>query len=317
MGQTYGPVDSDVFRKSIQDGDLSNSDLVWRDGWAEWRLIESVKDFEQYLQSCRPATPPPLPKGPPESVAPAIQERTFGGIEFVWCPPGSFLMGTPGDIVHEIPHKVTLTRPFWIGKYPVTQRQWLRVMGQNPSHFRGEELEAPVEQVSWDDAQAFCSEVSRVESIQFRLPSEAEWEYACRAGSAGSFCFDSPYVGELLDYAWYSANSHDTTHPVGQKKPNGWGIYDMHGNVWEWCQDWFGDYSADAVTDPSGPPEGSRRVRRGGGWRRSAEFCSSSSRNASFPGIRLITMGFRVVVEIPPTPSARREERGGAMTGTP
>ena len=127
-------------------------------------------------------------------------------------------------------------------------------------------------------------------------PTEAEWEYACRAGSRGPRCFESPYPGELLDYAWYHENSGGQTHPVGQKKSNAWGIYDMHGNVWEWCADCYGEYSSKSVVDPFGHRKGSDRVFRGGSWRRSAEECRSATRDAYFPGNRWGELGFRVAV---------------------
>jgi formylglycine-generating enzyme required for sulfatase activity len=127
-GQTRGPADSAALGRLIQSGDLGSNDLVWREGWAEWRVLGQVEGLADYLQSSRPATPPPIPGSAPGSVAPAIQARTFAGIKFIWCPPGSFLMGTPGNTLNEIPHQVTLTRGFWIGKYPVTQGQWMSVM---------------------------------------------------------------------------------------------------------------------------------------------------------------------------------------------
>ena len=322
-GQTRGPVDSAALGRLIQGGDLGGNDLVWREGWAEWRVLGQVEELAHHLQSNRKSTPPPLPIGAPGTVASAAQARTFAGIEFVWCPPGTFMMGTPGDEEHEIQHQVTLTRGFWIGKYPVTQAQWLRVMGHNPSEFRGAgleapvenvswnvavhralqhcRLEAPVENVSWNDAHAFCSAVSRAEGIQLRLPTEAEWEYACRAGSTGPYCFDSPYVGDLIDYAWFWENSGQTTHPVGQKKPNGWGIHDMHGNVWEWCWDWYDRYPKGPTTDPVGPKDGSRRVNCGGGWGSDAgSSCRSASRAGHDPDLRFDDRGFRVAVSSTP-----------------
>ena len=305
-GQTRGPVDSAALGRLIQGGDLGGNDLVWREGWAEWRSLGQVEELAHYLKSSRPSTPPPLPVGAPGSVASATQTRTFGGIEFVWCPPGSFLMGqlgTPGSTETDFPHQVTLTRGFWIGKYPVTQAQWLRVMGYNPSIFRDAGLEAPVETVSWDDTQSFCSAVSRVERMELRLPTEAEWEYACRAGSTGPYCFDSPYVGELLDYAWFNENSGESTHPVGRKKPNAWGIHDMPGNVFEFCQDWYGDYPNGPITDPVGPKNGSDRVIRGGSWCFSAGNCLSAARGKDWPGLQNFNiggLGFRVAVSSTP-----------------
>ena len=161
-----------------------------------------------------------------------------------------------------------ITKPFYLGKYLVTQEQWEAVMGNNPSHFKGPKN--PVEQVSWDDCQQFLEQAQREgrpRGGKFQLPTEAQWEYACRAGSTTRYCFGDD-ESELGEYAWYDANSGSKTHPVGEKKPNAWGLYDMHGNVWEWCQDWYdGGYYANSPTDdPTGPATGSDRVFRGGGW---------------------------------------------------
>jgi formylglycine-generating enzyme required for sulfatase activity len=287
----------------IKDGVLTQHAHVWREGWAEWREIGNVDELAKLFGSNLAKSPPPLPGG---STLRAGETAVFGGIEFVWCPPGSFLMGCPeldeyheGYIDHTL-HQVTLTRGFWIGKYPVTQAQWFRVMGNNPSEFCDAGLEAPLERVSWDEAQAFCSEVSRAERIQCRLPTEAEWEYACRAGSTGAWCFGDDEE-KLGDYAWFEENYCGRTHPVGRKKPNAWGIHDMHGNMAEWCQDWLGKYSKGAVTDPLGPSystaesvwEGAgSRVIRGGSYFNHAWGCRSASRDycvqeASSPGFRV------------------------------
>jgi len=154
-----------------------------------------------------------------------------------------------------------------------------------------------VETVSWDDATEFCKKLSEKTRQAVRLPTEAEWEYACRAGSKTRFCFGDADEG-LGDYAWYRANSGRTTHPVGQKKPNAWGLYDMHGNVWEWCADWYGDYPNGAVTDPQGPASGTYRVLRGGAWRGNSDFCRSANRGSGTPGGRSRIFGFRVVVSV-------------------
>lgn len=179
-------------------------------------------------------------------------------LEMIAIPSGSFLMGSPDglDFAGDGPqHRVTLA-PFWIGKYPVTQAQWRAVMGKkwlsmadnNPSQFKGDNL--PVEHVSWDDAVKFCKAISQRTGGAYRLPSEAEWEYACRGGSNGRYCFGDDYA-LLGEYAWYDENSGNQTHPVGRKKPNAWGLYDMHGNVWEWCEDvWHENYNG-APTDGS------------------------------------------------------------------
>jgi formylglycine-generating enzyme required for sulfatase activity len=214
-------------------------------------------------------------------------ETTTGphGIELVWCPPGTFRMGE-GDEAY----RVTLTKGFWLGKYPVTQREWTTIMGSNPSHFKNVGDRAPVENVSWHDAQEFLKKLGDA----FRFPTEAEWEYACRAGSSTAYCFGDDKA-QLGDYAWYNENSDRTTHPVGQRKPNPWGIHDVHGNVWEWCQDGYGDYPAGSVTDPTEPPQAVLRVFRGGGWCGNARFCRSAFRSKSVPTYRRDDLGFRPV----------------------
>ena len=183
-----------------------------------------------------------------------------GGVtmEFVLILPGSFTMGSDkGQQSDEKPaHKVTLTKPFYLGKFEVTQEQWEKVMGSNPSNFKGPKL--PVEQVSWNDCQSFLAKLQEKSNGQkFALPTEAQWEYACRAGSTGDYCFGDGDAN-LGEYAWYSSNAGNQTHPVGGKKPNAWGLYDMHGNVCEWCNDASGSYSSGAVSDPMGASSGNR-----------------------------------------------------------
>ena len=219
-----------------------------------------------------------------------------GGVklEMVLIPAGEFLMGTPGDSARERQHRVRITRPFYLGKFLVTQEQWETVMGSNPSYsIKGPQN--PVVGVSWDDCQQFFDKLNAKSGSgrgTFQLPTEAQWEYACRAGSTTEYCFgdDEARLGE---YAWYFNNSGDKTHPVGEKKPNAWGLYDMHGNVWEWCQDWYGAYGTEAVTDPTGPATGSSRVFRGGGWNEPARFCRSANRYFG-PGFHIIGVSFRV-----------------------
>ena len=193
------------------------------------------------------------------------------GMELVLIPAGKFMMGSPsGDQERyddEGPvHEVIIKNPFYVGKYPVTQKQWEKIMGSNPSKFRGEDR--PVESVSWNDVQEFIKKLNEKESAgKYRLPSESEWEYACRAGTTTRYSFGDD-ESKLDDYAWYSENSGSETHPVGQNNPNPWGLYDIHGNVWEWCQDnWHGNYDG-APSDGSAweSGSGSDRVDRGGSW---------------------------------------------------
>jgi formylglycine-generating enzyme required for sulfatase activity len=192
-------------------------------------------------------------------------------------------------------HEVTLTKPFYMDKYGVTQAQYQQVTGTNPSHFKGANL--PVEMVSWDDALAFCKKVSEKTGLIVRLPMDAEREFACRAGTSTTY-YTGDSEADLDKAAWYRANSKNTTHPVGQKEPNVFGLHDMHGNVWEWCADWYEPYKAGAVVDPQGPPEGQVRVLRGGSWGNDPEDCRSAYRNGSYPVRRIIVIGFRVVVGI-------------------
>ena len=215
------------------------------------------------------------------------------GMEFKLIPAGTFTMGDASGEDDETPHEVTLTKPFKMGVHEVTQAQYEQLMGTNPSEFKG--ADNPVETVNWDDAVDFCRRLSELPAEKkagnvYRLPTEAEWEYACRAGTTTRFSFGDD-ESELGDYAWFYGN---TSHPVGGKKPNAWGLYDMHGNVWEWCQDWYADYPSGSMTNPSGATSGSARVFRGGGWDDTAEDCRSAYRNRNDPSIRNYYFGFRV-----------------------
>jgi formylglycine-generating enzyme required for sulfatase activity len=195
--------------------------------------------------------------------------------------------GTRSD---ETKHQVTLAKPFWLGRTQVTQAQWEAVMGSNPSHFKGKDL--PVEQVSWEDAAEFCKKLNAKGLLptgwRWTLPTEAQWECACRAGTIGE------HAGALDAMAWCDSNSDSKTHPVGTKQANAWGLSDMHGNVWEWCADWYDNYPGDAATDPTGPSNGSDRVNRGGSWNSGGSFCRSAYRDGSLPGYRFRSAGFRV-----------------------
>ena len=214
-------------------------------------------------------------------------------------PAGDFIMGSPWAEKHheddeEPQRRVKITKPFYMGITEVTQEQYMEVMENNPSNFSGKNL--PLEKVSWDDAVAFCKKLSQKTGKTVRLPTEAEWEYACRAGSATRFSFGDDDK-ELDQYAWYNANSDSKTHPVGQKKPNAWGLYDMHGNVWEWCSDWYQDsYRNLGVNDPTGPEKGSLRVLRGSSWLSSPWRCRSALRRWIHPDLRIDNNGFRVAV---------------------
>ena len=190
--------------------------------------------------------------------------------------------------------QVRISRGFDLGKYEVTQGQWEAVMGSNPSYLNRCGLDCPVERVSWEDAQEFIGRLNAMDGEgTYRLPTEAEWEYAARAGTTGD------RYGNLDAIAWYDDNSGGRKHPVGQKAPNAWGLHDMLGNVWEWVEDWYGDYPGGSVTDPRGPASGSYRVRRGGGWRSGASNCRSAIRISATPGNRNSNLGFRLLRTVP------------------
>jgi len=220
-------------------------------------------------------------------------------LELVLIPAGEFMMGSPASDKDAFPfekpqRRVRITKPFYLGKYLVTQEQWEAVTGSNPSRLKGPKN--PVETVSWDDCQQFLGKLNSKSAAgggKFQLPSEAQWEYACRARSTTRYCFGDD-ESKLDDYAWYLANSDGKTHPVGEKKPNGWGLYDMHGNVWEWCQDWWKDgyYKESPVDDPTGATVGSLRVVRGGCWGLPAWGCRSANGSKDLSGGG--DLGFRV-----------------------
>ena len=250
----------------------------------------------------------------------------------VWIPAGSFTMGSPtseaGRWTDEEQHTVTLTKGFYMGKYPVTQGQYLAVVGSNPSYFQtvdwngtpiSPDLNRPVEQVSWDDATNYCALLTQTDRLAgripatwtYRLPTEAEREYACRAGTTTAFHFGSAIHGGMAnfyDYYEYDAAVGDIyianpsvpwlprTTTVGSYAPNAFGLYDMHGNVWEWCRDWYGAYPVGAVVDPTGPATGSARVFRGGGWNGHGWICRSAIRNNYGPSNRGNGLGFRAVL---------------------
>jgi formylglycine-generating enzyme required for sulfatase activity len=224
--------------------------------------------------------------------------RNDFGMEFVQIQPGEFTMGcSPGDSEcysgESQAHRVRITQGFQIGKYEVTQEQWQAAMGSNPS--RGQGATLPVEAVSWDDIQGFLQRLnSRNDGFLYRLPTEAEWEYAARAGTTDKYAGAST----LEDIAWYQSNSGGQTHPVGQKRPNAWGLYDMLGNIQEWCQDWYDGsyYSSSPVENPAGPSSGQTRILRGGSFYGSARYVRVSIRGSNV-GERHVSRGFRCVRE--------------------
>lgn len=230
------------------------------------------------------------------------------GIEFVMIRPGSFSMGdatrqecdTCRADVDETPrHPVTISRPFYLSRTEVTQAQWLALMDGNPSRFKGDRH--PVEYVSWNNVQLYIFALNHREKTEaYRLPTEAEWEYAARAGTEKSYPFGDE-ERKLPGYGWHSVNSGAKTRKVGKLAPNPWGLYDMHGNVLEWCQDWYGRdwYGKSPVTDPDGPRTGATKVRRGGFWGSHARACRVSARTHFPPAGRGGNTGFRLVKELP------------------
>jgi formylglycine-generating enzyme required for sulfatase activity len=288
------------------------------------RLINAVRDnFRPSLSPIPASTPIRRPAPTPNPTPPPQRITNHAGIEFVWIPPGSFMMGSGGrdrQAQHHVAmregvylaqntnssggqggqkerrsdspqHQVTIREGFFMGKYEVTQAQWQAVMGHNPSDHKGHDL--PVEKVSWYDAQDFIQRLNaKNDGYTYRLPSEAEWEYTARAGTTGD------YAGELDAMAWYASNSDFETHPVGLKHPNAFGLFDMHGNVWEWCQDNYHKSYVGAPADGSAwLSEGEqKRVARGGSWGSVPNpDLRSAERNPQSPDLRYNSVGFRVV----------------------
>jgi len=278
--------------KITSDGTHQIYFFMWAQGMAPSSPVDT-SDF--YITVEATTTPQP------------ISETTNTiGMEFVLIPAGEFDMGSPPDEVSrdsdEGPvHHVNIETAFYMGRYEVTQKQWREIMGDNPSFFTGDD-NLPVEKVSWDDVQEFIKKLNEKEGTdKYRLPSEAEWEYACRAGTTTRYSFgDDDDYANLGDYAWYDENSDDETHPVGQKKPNSWGLYDLHGDVWEWVQDcWHGYYYGGAPVDGSAweSGDGAYRVFRGGSWSDVARNCRSANRNHFDPRDRAGRLGFRILKE--------------------
>jgi formylglycine-generating enzyme required for sulfatase activity len=311
---------------------------------------DSTSPVPPAVPVARPPSPIPSPAAAPFEAAKAkehqaawaeylglpVETTNSIGMKLVLIPPGEFMMGSPKELIAEelkteggwykdsLPseepqHRVRITKPFYLGVTKVTQDEYQRVVGANPSYFsakgggkdnvRGQDTKRfPVEEVSWDEAVAFCRKLSQMPGEKaagrtYRLPSEAQWEYACRAGSTGRFSFSSGQSGipkeydenALSDYGWFDGNAAGSTHAVGGKRANAWGLYDVHGNVCEWCRDWYGkDYYAGAATDdPIGPPGGTERVGRGGSWLLGARGCRSAYRTGHSPGDRR-DLGLRV-----------------------
>jgi formylglycine-generating enzyme required for sulfatase activity len=257
---------------------------------------------DKVKQPDKPAAKADKQKDPPKEFTNSI------GMKFVWINPGNFLMGTPkdeerGEQLHdETQHKVTLTKGFYMGLYPVTQEEWQEVMGNNPSKFKGEK-NLPVDTVSWDDCQEFIKKLKGKEKDKkpYRLPTEAEREYSCRAGTTTPFNFGDSISSDQANYDanhTYSKGKQgvyrEKTTPVGTFAPNAWGLYDMHGNVLQWCQDWVADYPKMDVVDPTGPETGELRAVRSGSWYGAPQYVRSAFRFAIEPSNRHDRAGFRI-----------------------
>ncbi|MGI9536407.1 MAG: formylglycine-generating enzyme family protein [Desulfocapsaceae bacterium] len=229
------------------------------------------------------------------------------GMSFMYIPPGSYLRGSPqeepGRESDESQQLVTLSDGYYIQTTEVTQKQWKAVMGELPLYIIKCDEECPVERVSWDHAQEFIRKLNNMDGSQiYRLPTEAEWEYAARAGSKTSFAngeisaLTCDHDAKLSDLGWYCGNSKVSRHHiVAQKHPNAWGLFDMHGSVWEWCSDWYGQYPSKSVNDPLGPPDGTERIMRGGGIADTARSCRSANRHSLRPDVQFNNIGLRIV----------------------
>ncbi|MBM3327433.1 MAG: formylglycine-generating enzyme family protein [Calditrichaeota bacterium] len=241
------------------------------------------------------AAKPSVIASPDRVIASEAKQSPLPEMTFVLIPGGSFLMGSnDGDSDEKPVHRVEV-KAFYIMTTEVTQRMWQAIMGDNPSYFKGDDL--PVECVSWNDCQEFIKKLNQRDPGKgYRLPSEAEWEYACRAGTTTKY-YTGDSESDLARTGWYDGNSGSKTHPVGQKQPNAWGLYDMHGNVWEWCEDWYHDSYNGAPGDGRAwtSPAGTYRVLRGGSWPYFDCACRSASRIWDEPAERNLNYGFRVV----------------------
>jgi sulfatase modifying factor 1 len=288
--------------------------LTWRQAASPWSWVDVWPSSSSRSYRVRVYT-----NLPPANPDPA---------KLAWIPPGTFIMGSPsteaGRYLDETQHTVTLSKGFYMGMYLVTQQDYLAVISNNPSYFSSsnyysEDLSRPVEQVSWNEAKAYCTQLTQQEQAAgrlpagwvYRLPTEGEWEYACRAGTTRAFSFGNAIYDGMADFNShyeYDAGIGDIpdanpsgyvgmTLAVGSYPPNPWGLFDTHGNVWEWCLDWYGgDYPAGDATDPQGSVSGSNRVFRGGAWSYVGRYCRSDVRNSAGPDTRRSSIGFRLVL---------------------
>ena len=272
--------------------------MVALGGYFVWLGLQTAKEFatRQTRQSSS------APEGTPSVIA--SEYRNSVGMDFALIPSGEFAMGSNQDGMESPVHRVVITRPFYMGKYEVTQAQWMAIMGttiqqqrdslntQWPAENVGSNY--PMYYVKWEDAVKFVERLNNFEETDvYRLPTESEWEYACRGNVPGSD------IGEMEKVAWFGENAGERSHPVGEKEPNNFGLYDMHGNLAEWCQDWYGKYPDGTSTDPAGLSDGTVKVVRGGNWFLNREDCRSASRMSAYPHRGNSSVGFRVVRTAP------------------
>lgn len=281
--------------KPTKDDNAAAKEMCKQHHMDKERAKQIVEEVREQWQK---AHPPKLERKPGENITNSL------GMKFAWIPPGTFWMGSPKDEkerqANETQHKVTLSRGFFIGVHLVTQDQWQAVMGSHPSGFKGEKT-LPVETVSWNECQQFIKKLRDKDGKAYRLPTEAEWEYACRAGTTTPFHFGETISTDQVNYdgnATYGNGNKGVyrkkTTPVGRFPANAFGIFDMHGNLWEWCQDWYGDYPQKDVIDPKGPDAGQYRVLRGGSWSYHPRHCRSAARFKYEPSDRDRYCGFRL-----------------------
>lgn len=300
----------DIFPNGLYAGQAKQKwEQVWWDSIKNSSRSADFNDFlkqfpaGQYAEAAKfalkrlepPATTVSPPINPTNSGAIAAGTLISNklGMKFAYIPAGSFQMGGTQNDSEKPIHTVSISQGFYMGSTEVTQTQWVSVMFNNPSSFSNCD-NCPVENVSWEDVQAFIKKLNDRGDGKYRLPTEAEWEYAARAGSTTKYSFGDG-EGTLGIYAWYDANSGSRTHEVATKQPNAWGLYDMHGNVWEWVQDWYGDYPSGSVTNPKGATSGSERVLRGGSWGNNTVILRSACRSSYAPSVRDQFLGFRLI----------------------
>jgi formylglycine-generating enzyme required for sulfatase activity len=314
-----------AFWNSVKDAKTPDAVQAYLQQYPKGKFASlATLKLKELTEPPTPAPSPPVPETPSRPTPPSSSGgtqvavgvypqppeasktlRNRIGMEFILIPAGEFQMGSndkdasddeePAHGDEKPVHTVRITQPFYLGKYEVTQDQWQAVMGNNPSYFKGK-ANRPVDSVSWEDVQEFIRRLNSQEGgATYRLPTEAEWEYAARAGTTTRWSFgdDASHLGR---YAWYNENADGETHPVGQLQPNPWGLYDMHGNVWEWVQDWYGEYASGTAVDPMGPSSGPNRVNRGGSFYYPARDCRSAGRGSFAHGTRYAYFGFRLLM---------------------